>query len=214
MSARKSERECTPQEKLCVQTYIKTGSMSDAFRAAYPKSKLTGDALNASAKKVFRRTPVRLLLGELQKRQEKRFELSAARVLGELHHIGFADIRDVIDWGGTVCVKDAETGEIRTINSVVIKSAKDITPEAAAAIASIEQTKDGAIKIKFHDKRAALVDLGKHLGIFKADNEQAGKAAAEAAAAAAQNPRDIARAVLAVIQEANKVQGKDQKGKS
>ena len=190
--------------------YIETGSMSDAFRKAYPKSKLKGDALNASAKKIMHRTPVRLLYESLQLKHQKRHDVTVDKVVGELARIAFTDVRDVIEWGATLAVKDAETDEIHTVNSVAIKAAKDLSPDAAASIAGIEQTKDGAIKIKFHDKRAALVDLGKHLGIFKVDNEQGAKAAAEAMAAST-SPRDLARAVLDILREA-KVEGAKAEG--
>jgi phage terminase small subunit len=205
--------ELSDSDRSWLQHFIETGNATEA-EARVSNSSMNRGAISSNAKRRMKKPAIQKALADLRAKQMKRYEISADRVLGELARIALTDVRDVIDWGDTVCVKDAETGEIRTVNSVAIKAAKDITPEAAAAIASIEQSKDGGIKIKFHDKRAALVDLGKHLGIFKIDNEQAGKAAAEAAAAAAQNPRDIARAVLAVIQEANKGQGKAQGNKT
>ncbi|ENO82074.1 hypothetical protein B447_05033 [Thauera sp. 27] len=36
------------------------------------------------------------------------------------------------------------------------------------------QTKEG-LRVKFHDKRAALVDVGRHLGMFKDKVEHTGK---------------------------------------
>ena len=41
-----------------------------------------------------------------------------------------------------------------------------LTPDLKAAIAEIRQTRDGVV-IKLHDKRAALENLGKPLGLFK-----------------------------------------------
>ena len=42
---------------------------------------------------------------------------------------------------------------------------------AAAAVAEVSQTVNGALRVKMHDKHAALVLLGKHLGLFT-DNVQ------------------------------------------
>jgi phage terminase small subunit len=39
--------------------------------------------------------------------------------------------------------------------------------DTAAAISEVSQGKDGQIKLKFYDKRAALETLGRHLGMFK-----------------------------------------------
>ena len=38
--------------------------------------------------------------------------------------------------------------------------------EAAAAVAEVSQTVNGALRVKLHDKHAALVSLGRHLGLF------------------------------------------------
>ncbi len=54
-------------------------------------------------------------------------------------------------------------------NEGIIKL-KDLTrlpKEKIEAIESIEQTEKGRIKIKLVDKRASVVDIGKHLGMFK-----------------------------------------------
>jgi phage terminase small subunit len=49
---------------------------------------------------------------------------------------------------------------------VTIVDADKISDEAAAAVAEVSQTVNGALRVKLHDKHAALVSLGKHLGMF------------------------------------------------
>ena len=44
--------------------------------------------------------------------------------------------------------------------------ADKISEEAAAAVAAVSQTVNGALRVKMHDKHAALVSLGKRLGLF------------------------------------------------
>jgi phage terminase small subunit len=41
-----------------------------------------------------------------------------------------------------------------------------ISDEAAAAVAEVSQTVNGALRVKMHDKHAALVSLGRYLGMF------------------------------------------------
>ena len=49
---------------------------------------------------------------------------------------------------------------------VTIVDADKISDEAAAAVAEVSQTVNGALRVKLHDKHAALVSIGKHLGMF------------------------------------------------
>jgi hypothetical protein len=46
---------------------------------------------------------------------------------------------------------------------ITIVDADKISDEAAAAVAEVWQTVNGALRVKMHDKHAALVSLGKHL---------------------------------------------------
>lgn len=185
-----------------IQHLLETGSATEA-EVRTTGTKMKRSAVKSNAKRRMKKPAVRRRIEELRQGRLKQHEVTAENVIGRLAAIAFTDIRDVVEWGDTLAVKDVETNEVHTVDSVAFRASKKLSPEAAAAIASIEKSKDGAIKIKFHDKRAALVDLGKHLGIFKVDNEQAAKAAAEAAAAAAsKDPRDIARAITAIFEDA------------
>ena len=69
----------------------------------------------------------------------------------KLAAIAFANIADIAEWnGGSVKVLDSAT-----------------RPKTAlAAVAQVSETAHG-ITVRMHDKRAALVDLGKHLGMFR-----------------------------------------------
>jgi phage terminase small subunit len=77
--------------------------------------------------------------------------VTSERVLAELARIGFADVTEAAQLGG---------GRLRVTDSA------QLSPDLRAAIAEVSQTRDG-VKIKMHDKRAALETLGKHLGMFK-----------------------------------------------
>lgn len=92
------------------------------------------------------------------------------RIMAELAKIGFSDIRQVIEWRSHVTSLDEDDrGEPRlnVANEVTIKDSTELTDEVAAAISEISQTKDGALKIKMHDKLGALTKMGQHLGMFR-----------------------------------------------
>jgi len=82
--------------------------------------------------------------------KRKKKEVSRERVMEELVAIGFAKVTDFL------CVKNGE---------LILQSTDALTPEAEAAIASIERTGQG-LKVKFYDKLKALELLGKHMGMF------------------------------------------------
>jgi phage terminase small subunit len=116
-----------------------------------------------------------------------RTEITADKVLAELAKIGFADIRRAVRWYSQTNVAAIDTdadmaalageGELRfaVANQVELVSSDEIDDETAAAISEIGQSSTGALKVKFHDKRAALVDIGRHLGMFKERVELTGK---------------------------------------
>jgi phage terminase small subunit len=97
--------------------------------------------------------------------------ITIGRVIEELAKIGFADIRKAVRWSGIASPDDG--GQTSTLVEVVASS--DIDADTAAAISEISQSDKGALKIKFHDKRAALVDIGRHLGAFPSKVEVVGK---------------------------------------
>lgn len=109
----------------------------------------------------------------MQERAE-RTEITQDRVLKELAKIGFSDIRRVIAWGESVACRDPDTEEMTISNGVSLVNSGEVDDDTAAAISEISQTAQG-IKLKLYDKRAALVDIGRHLGMFTDKVEHTGK---------------------------------------
>ena len=111
--------------------------------------------------------------------------MCSSDLLAELGKIGFSDIRKAVKWYSQANVASADSdmeGEIEdgtvrvaVANQVELVSSCDIDDETAAAISEVSMTDKGGLKVKFHDKRAALVDIGKHLGMFKESVELTGK---------------------------------------
>lgn len=107
------------------------------------------------------------------KAREDRTEITQDRVIAELAKIGFADIRKAVRWGDGVVVRN-EFGTTEVVNDVALIGSEQIDDDTAAAIAEICQTAQG-VKIKLHDKRAALIDIGRHIGMFRDKLELTGK---------------------------------------
>lgn len=83
--------------------------------------------------------------------RSKRTGINQDRVLHELARIGFAKITDIIDPDTAKILPDASEDDLACIQSIKIKPGEFGTER----------------EVKLYDKKAALIELGKHLGLFK-----------------------------------------------
>lgn len=157
------------QRRFVDEYLIDLNATQAAIRAGY-----SAKTANEQGSRLLANVSVQAALSERMKDRESRTEITQDKVLAELAKIGFADIRNALAWGPEVMVVDEETGETAVSNGVALVPSGKIDNDTAAAISEISQTAQG-IKIKMHDKRAALVDIGRHLGMFKDKVEVTGK---------------------------------------
>jgi phage terminase small subunit len=143
------------------------------------------------------------LIAKLQAERSARTQIAADRVLFELARIGFSDIRNVMQWGEAVAVRDEKTGEDRLVQGIALVCSEDLTADAAAAISEVSQAKDGSLKLKLHDKRAALADIGRHLGMFVERTEITGKDGRDLIPEEPASSREVAKSILALIARAS-----------
>lgn len=160
------------QENFCL-SYVEQGNASEAYRQSYNASKMKPESVQRKACELMDNVNVTARIEELRAAAEKRTGITQDRVLRELAKIGFADLRKAVAWGKEIVVIDDETGETSVVNGVVLVGSESIDDDTAAAISEISQTAQG-IKIKLHDKRAALVDIGRHLNMFTDKVEHTG----------------------------------------
>src|SRR5262252_2509904 len=145
-------------------------SATAAYRSAGYKS--DGHAAEACASKLLRNVDVAARIAELKAKAAEVVTLTAANVLSELRKLAFANILDYVTIDGE--------GQPRTDFS-------GMTRDQAAAVGEItvetrtEQREDAEpaviVKTRFKlcDKRAALVDLGRHFRLFPTRAELTGK---------------------------------------
>ena len=110
------------------------------------------------------------------KARSSRVEITQDMVLKELAKIGFSDIRKVVRWGETqVRMVDGEDDgpeDMVPYHGLALIDSTEIDDNTAGAIAEVSQGKEG-LKVKLHDKKGALVDIGRHLGMFSAQQHSA-----------------------------------------
>lgn len=109
--------------------------------------------------------------------RSQRTEITADMVLRELAKIGFADIRRAVTWRANVTGmvhEDDGSERLAVTNEVQLIDSDKLDDDTAGAVAEVSQTAQGGLKIKLHDKKAALDSIGRHLGMFKDRTELSG----------------------------------------
>lgn len=149
------------RQKAFVNEYlIDLNATQAAIRAGYARK-----TANRTGPRLLSKAVIQEHVREAMTLREKRTEITQDRVVSELAKIGFANLGDFIS---------------RTEDGDPFVDLSTMTREQAAALSEItvEDFTDGRgegardvrrIKVKLCDKRAALVDLGKHLGMFRGD---------------------------------------------
>lgn len=143
------------------EEYLVDLDQTAAYRRARGNGKvLVGDKVTAS--RIHQRQEVQELIKTGMAKRSARTEITQDMVLQELAKIGFSNMADYVAVSGT---------------SVVVALDK-MTRDQAAAVSEItvEEYMEGRgdlarevkrTKFKLSDKRAALCDIGKHLGMFR-----------------------------------------------
>lgn len=164
-------RKLTAKQQRFVEEYlVDLNAAQAAIRAGY--SEKTARSIAAEN---LTKPDIQEAIREGKKARSERTEITADRVLQELAKIGFADIRKAVRWGNTELrvVDGDEDSEPTPYHGLAVIDSSEIDDDTAAAIAEVSEGRDG-IKIKMHDKKGALVDIGRHLGMFKDKLEHSG----------------------------------------
>lgn len=151
-------RPLTPKQAAFVEEYlVDLNATQAAVRAGF-----SARTAEQQGYRLLRNIQVAAAIAERKAKRIERLEITQDRVLAELGKIGFSDVRKVFTGGGS------------------LRRIEDLDDETAGALSSIEVVRrrvpgsdrdqpeyEDVTKIRLWDKRAALVDLGKHLGMFK-----------------------------------------------
>ena len=83
--------------------------------------------------------------------------ITQERILGEMARLAFSDLGEFVSVaGGRVRVKDFASADGTRLDTRCVSEISETVTESG-----------GTIKIKLHNKQAALRDLGEHLGLFE-----------------------------------------------
>lgn len=162
-----NEAKLTPKQVRFVEEYIiDLNATQAAIRAGYSKK-----TARAIGQENLTKPDIQAAISAAQEARSIRTEITQDMVLEELAKIGFANMKNYMGITG-----DGDP----------FMDLSTLTEAQAAALAevTVEDFKDGRgedardvrrIRFKLYDKRAALVDIGRHLGMFTDKVQLTGK---------------------------------------
>ncbi|KAA8689576.1 Terminase small subunit [Pseudomonas caricapapayae] len=154
------------QQRFVDEYLIDLNATQAATRAGYSKK-----TANEQGSRLLANVSVSAAIRQGMNARSGRVEITQDMVLKELAKIGFSDIRKVVRWGETqVRMVDGEDDgpeDMVPYHGLALIDSTEIDDNTAGAIAEVSQGRDG-LKVKLHDKKGALVDIGRHLGMFSA----------------------------------------------
>ena len=149
------------QESACLK-YLECGDKSEAYRHAYNTANMKPETINRAAHELFENPKITARMKELWAGIERRTEITVDRVLNELALLGFANMADYIRIGADgdpfIDLSDLTREQAAAISETMVEDYYEGRGEDARQVRKV--------RLKFHDKRGALVDIGKHLGMF------------------------------------------------
>lgn len=152
------------QQRFVDEYLIDLNATQAAIRAGYSKK-----TARQIADQNLSKLDIKAALEKRMQSRSARTEITQDMVLRELAKIGFSDIRKVVRWGETqvrmVDGEDDAPEDMVPYHGLVLIDSAEVDDSTAAAIAEVSQSRDG-LKVKLHDKKGALVDIGRHLGMF------------------------------------------------
>lgn len=139
------------QQTFVDEYLIDLNATKAAIRAGYKRSEYT----DTNANKLLENTRIAEEIEKKMAERSKRTGINQDRVVDELAKLAFVNPADVIDLQSATVLPDAKPEDLACIQSVKIKR----TTKGKNVIEERE--------IRFYDKKDSLVQLGRHLGMFK-----------------------------------------------
>jgi phage terminase small subunit len=149
------------EEKFCQEYIIKLDKTKAAIAAGYSqKSARNIGYENMTKPHILHR------IAEIRLEIKEKLGVDEHSVLAELATLAFWNIKDFITDKNSI--RDLSKMSKAKLKAVIGIKVKEVTYSGSED----NPTKEITTELKFSDKRAALTDLGRHLGIFKEDNNQ------------------------------------------
>lgn len=148
------------QKRFCEEYVIDLNATQAAIRSGY--SEETAYSIGSEN---LRKPEILEYLKQLQTEISNRNGDLAQKVIDELKKIGFSNIQDYIEAGNAVKDLSVIDAQRAAAVSSIKRSVTEFGDEETGGTKTV-------LEFKLWDKLSALEKLGKHIGIFEADNKQ------------------------------------------
>lgn len=151
------KRGIPPKRKRFAQEYIiDLNKTQAAIRAGYSKK-----TAYCQGQRLSKNVEVKKYIEKLIKARTERTKITQDKVLREMYHLGFSNIKNYI--------------QASTAGFISFKDMDKISEEDARAIEVIKvNLKQGTIEFKLHSKTKTIEMMGRHLGMFIDKVQQVG----------------------------------------
>ena len=164
---RDTQKLTVRQQAFVAEYLVDLNATQAAIRAGY-----SSKGADVTASKLLVVPKVARAVAEAFAARAKRTEIEADTVLRELARIAFSDIRDVVSW-------DADGLELKASDTLTVDAAATVKEIRSSKTTTTEDRGRREVErvehvVKLYDKQRALVDLGRHLGLFPSRVELSG----------------------------------------
>lgn len=144
----------TAKQEGFAQSVVDGLNQSDAYRAHYNVAGSIPERIHVQASLVASNPKVSKRIAELRGAIQDQLDVTQQEILAELRGIAFANVEDLMSWGPDG-VKLKDSGELSRVETALVAEVQQTT------------TKDGgSIRLKVHDKLAALKEINKMQGNY------------------------------------------------
>lgn len=156
-------KDLTAKQTAFAEHYALHKDASAAYRAAYDAATMAPDTIRSQASRLLRNPLIAARVAKLSERvtkiAEERFDITVDKILQELAAIAFANVQDYVR-------VDDDGIPMPDFSKVTRKQFAALTEVVFEDIETGQRT-GKRVKFKLGPKKEALVDLGRHFGMFK-----------------------------------------------
>lgn len=159
------------QESFVAEYLIDKNATKAAIRAGYSEK-----TANEQGSRLLANVKISEEVARKHGKNLQKLDITAERVLRELELLGFSNMQDYVNCGeGAIRIDLSKLtrDQFAAVQEVTVEEFTERTGELDDGKPVFENVK--RTKFKLTDKRAALVDLGKHLKLFTDKVEHSGK---------------------------------------